>query len=375
MLNTGFQTVSRLQPIARAPATGAGSPSEWASGPTPDNAEQSRRRPGPAKSVGTGIRAIALALGVASAAAAQDTYVPLAKMGPSYGMKVTVNSKTAVELKSPWTTMRFTPESRKLLFNNTLIWLNEPIQSVKGQWCIHSTDQAKTIDPILRTSQLLRGTSASVVLLDPGHGADDPGAISSGKIEEKTLNLDLARRIRAKLANAGVRAILTRDSDRALSLSERTGLIRRHGAHAFVSLHFNSTSSRSIYGIETYALPPRGYSATAGGESSSRRTGSYTGNRYDAANMALAYQIHRSMRIWLGTSHDRGIRRARFQVLREATCPAVLVECGFMSHVTTESNLRSPAYLDTLAQRISDGIVAYVKAVREANAAPARSGK
>jgi N-acetylmuramoyl-L-alanine amidase len=375
MLKTGSPTVSRLQTIARGPTIGTGSPLDLASIPIPDDTAPSVRRLGPARGVRTGLRAIALAWGVAGAASAQNTYVPLATMGPSYGMKVTVNSKTAVELKSQWTTMRFTPESRKLLLNNTLIWLNEPIQSVKGQWCIHSTDQAKTIDPILRPSQLLRGTSASVVLLDPGHGGDDPGAVSPGKIQEKTLTLDLARQIRAKLANAGVRAILTRDSDRALSLSERTGLIRRHGAHAFVSLHFNSTSSRSIYGIETYALPPRGCSSTAGGESSSRRTGAYAGNQHDAANMALAYQIHRSMRVWLGTSHDRGIRRARFQVLREATCPAVLVECGFMSHASTESKFRSPAYLDTLAQRIADGIVAYVKAVREANAAPARSGK
>ena len=316
--------------------------------------------------------AAALLIAVSGAVAA-ESYVSLPSVASSYGLKVTANTKTVVEMKNSWTTLQFFPESREMKLNGTLMWLNDSVTSVDGRWCINTADQAKVIDPVLRPSRHLGGISATVVLLDPGHGGEDPGAIGRGGMQEERLTLDLAKRVRIKLANAGVRALLTRDSDRTLDLDARAPMIRRTGAQVFVSLHFNSTASRSIYGVETHVLAPRGYDITAGGESASRKSAANNGNRFDAANTALGYHIQRSLRLWLGTPHDRGVRRSRFAVLRDATCPAVLVECGFLSHTATEERLRSSVYMDSLAQRIADGIVEYTKAVRAARPSSATS--
>lgn len=313
-------------------------------------------------------RAVALAA-VAGAAGAGEAYVALADLAPAWGMTVTAASRKAVELRSRWTALLFTPETRQARVNGTLIWLNDTVREVQGKWSINTIDRAKSIEPILVPSRHLAGVSATVVLLDPGHGGDDPGAIARNGLAEKQLTLDLARRVRVHLANAGIRAVLTRETDRAVSLDQRVAMIRRSGANVFVSLHFNAATSTSMYGVETFALTPMGYSSTAGGDSASRRVQRLTGHAFDAANLYLAYQIQRSLRLWMGTSHDRGVRRARFAVLRDATCPAVLVEAGFLSHSPTAQRLASSAYLDTLAQRIALGIAEYVKAARAAKSA------
>lgn len=308
----------------------------------------------------------AAALLPAACAGAAESRIPLASVASAYGLTVTVNTKSVVEMRNRWTTLQFFPKTREMKLNGTRMWLNDSVASVDGRWCINATDQAKVLDPVLRPARHLAGLTATVVLLDPGHGGEDPGALARGGAQEKRLTLDLARRVRTKLANAGVKTLLTRDNDRTLGLGSRTPLIRRHGARLFVSLHFNSTASRSIAGVETHVLAPRGYDSTAGGDSATARAAARNGHRYDAANTMLAYQIQRSLRLWLGNAQDRGVRRSRFAVLRDATCPAVLVECGFMSNATTAERLLSSAYMDGLAQRIADGIVEYVKAVRAA---------
>ncbi len=319
-----------------------------------------------------GRRAAAVVAAVAlRVVAAGESFVAIESLASAWGMTVAKSSTTLVELRGRWTTLQFVPLTRQLRVNGTLVWLNDTVREARGRWAINAVDRAKTLEPILSPSRHLVGLSAGLVLLDPGHGGDDPGAVGPEGLLEKHLTLDLARRVRVQLANLGIRSILTRDSDRALGLSERAALVRRHGAHVFVSLHFNATASRSIYGVETFALTPRGYSSTAGGDSSSWRQSAVAGNRHDAANVVLAYQIQRSLRQWLGPDHDRGVRRARFQVLREATCPAVLVECGFLSHPATARRLRSAEYLDALAQRIALGIQEYVRAVRAAAPPPA----
>jgi len=305
-------------------------------------------------------------LGWYGPAGAGETYTTLASLAPRWGMAVAAESQARVELRNRWTSLVFLPETRQMRLNGTLIWLNDTVRSIGGRWAINHVDRLKNLEPVLSPARHLAGLSASVVLLDPGHGGGDPGAIGREGLVEKHLTLDLARRVRAHLANAGVRTALTRDSDRTLDLEARPAMIRRVGAHAFVSLHFNSASSPAMYGVETFALPPRGYPSTAGGESAARRAERLAGHRYDEANTMLAYQIQRSLRQWLGGDHDRGVRRARFAVLRDATCPAVLVECGFLSHAPTARRLALAEYRDALAQRIAMGILEYLRAVRAA---------
>lgn len=302
----------------------------------------------------------------AGAAAPKITYVTLRSLASAYGLKVAAHGDSLVSLTSDWATLRFVPSTRQMWINGTLVWLNDSVNDGGTQYTIHPSDHLKTIDPVLKPHRHLSGYRATTVVLDPGHGGEDSGTSGAGGLREDLLTLDVAKRVRTKLANAGYKVFLTRETDRAIELTERDVRARKLGAEMFVSLHFNSTVSRSISGFETYALTPRGFTSTAGGDSSWRMNSSYSGNRHDAANSVLAYHIQRKLRLTLGSPADRGVRRARFAVLKEAPCPATLVELGFLSHGKTEAALRTSWYLDRLAQCVADGIGEYAKAVKAA---------
>ena len=299
-----------------------------------------------------------------SSASSAPRYHSLADLAAAYGLKMTAGKETVV-LSSSRVSLTFYPKSARALVNTSTIWLNYPCVAYKGGWAIHSTDKTKWLDPLMRPKDYLAAYRVRTIVLDPGHGGDDPGAIGSRGRAEKTIILDLAQRLRSKLANAGYKVYLTRDTDRTVELEDRPARAKRYGADVFVSLHLNS-GAWNAYGIETYALTSSGCPSTG-----SERTPStaYAGNRHDAANTILAYYVHKSLRTSTGAS-DRGIRRARFAVLRDASCPAVLVECGFISHAKTLELLRSTWYLDRIAQGIADGIVGYAKLVDSSRPAP-----
>ena len=92
----------------------------------------------------------------------------------------------------------------------------------------------------------------------------------------------------------------------------------------------------------------------------------YAGNRNDAANTVLGYYVHKGLML-NANSADRGIKRARFQVLRDAPCPAVLIECGFLSNDRQEAKLLDPSYADKIAEGLTRGILIYLERVRRAH--------
>ena len=300
----------------------------------------------------------------AAAAAPASRYHALGDLAAHYGLKMTTGRETVV-LSSSRVSLTFYPKTCKARVNSSQIWLNYPCVADRGGWAIHGTDKTKWIDPLMRPKDYLAAYRVRTIVIDPGHGGEDSGAISSRRQYEKTIVLDLAKRVRSKLANAGYKVLLTRETDRTVALEERPAKARLYGADVFLSLHLNA-GAWNAYGVETYALTPSGCSSTGSGRASST---AYTGNRHDAANTILAYYVHKMLRTSTGAT-DRGIRRARFTILRDASCPAVLVECGFLSHAKTAELLRSPWYLDRIAQGVADGVVGYAKLVDAAR--PAR---
>jgi len=129
-------------------------------------------------------------------------------------------------------------------------------------------------------------------------------------------------------------------------------------ADAFVSLHANFAENRQAAGPETYVLPLAGYAATGGDQSYSQRP--RNGNSNDVCNTLLGYSIHRRLPGRPGDG-DRGLRRARFQVLRQAGCPAVLVEVGFLSNAVEARLLASGWFRDRLARAVADGVLDYAR--------------
>jgi N-acetylmuramoyl-L-alanine amidase len=174
-----------------------------------------------------------------------------------------------------------------------------------------------------------------VVVIDPGHGGRDPGAVGNG-LYEKNVVFSISNLVIAELRRRGINAISTRSTDVEVDLQPRVDKAEGVRANAFVSIHANaiSLSRPDINGLETYY-----YSSSSG--------------------YRLARNIHNSVLRSTGMS-DRGIREARFYVLRQTSMPAVLVETGFITGARDSANFKSDAYRQKIAQGIVNGIISYL---------------
>jgi N-acetylmuramoyl-L-alanine amidase len=241
------------------------------------------------------------------------------------------------------------------------VWLAFPLLYVNGIAYISQLDLSLTLAPVLSPHGNTKGVRIRTICLDPGHGGKDPG-YRVGSKEEQRYTLLLARELRDQLTRAGFRVVLTRTSDTYASLDTRTDLARKNAADLFVSLHFNALeeSPHEVRGVEIYCCTPAGATSTnARGEGDTHWV---TGTRNDEKNMLLAYQLQKSYSKDLQVE-DRGVKRARFQVLRDATMPAVLIEGGFMSHPVEGKRIFDPTYRRQMARAAVEGILAYKRIV------------
>ena len=263
------------------------------------------------------------------------------------------------EYQTSFAQLEMQADRRDILVNGVNHWLSAPVLVARGRLWIAELDVLKTLDPVLRPERLRSGSAVRTVVLDPGHGGGDRGTRGHSSLE-KALTLDLAKRVERDLAGTGVRVVMTRTSDRTVELEDRVEFARAKGADLFVSLHFNSGGSAD--GIETYCSPPAGASSTATPSSSGRISEANLNNRFDNQNVWLAHCTQKALLRTTGAV-DRGVRRARFYVLRYADCPAILVEAGFLSSSMEEQKVLRTDYRELLAKAIADGIVTYKKSV------------
>lgn len=232
-----------------------------------------------------------------------------------------------------------------------------------------------TPTPAPQRAPVVVRTGPRPIVIDPGHGGDDLGAESASGLMEKNVTLAIARRLARVLEARGHRVRLTRDGDQKRALTDRTALANRLDAVAFISLHANAFTSRSVTGAETYYMSLDKASddeaaATADIENSA---GSSPADRtpldlilWDLAqaevlneSAALALSVQRHLNNDLG-GRDRGVRQAPFVVLTGATMPAILVEVGFLSNSTEADRLARPDHQQKLAEAIAAGIEDFV---------------
>ncbi len=214
------------------------------------------------------------------------------------------------------------------------------------------------------------------VVLDPGHGGPFRGTMGKSGLKEKSVNLDIAKRIARFLESKGVQVILTRTTDTCLDnnlkkdLSLRAELANRSNADIFVSIHANHVSKPSIKGMEFYVVnsgrtvSPR--ICRRGGRFVSLTSPSLLGvpvpSPEERNSYALASKIELSM-VWMLGEQSRGVRDDRgFIVLKKARCPAVLVEVGYLSHPETEARLATEGYRQRIADAIARGILDFIHA-------------
>ena len=299
---------------------------------------------------------------------ANTYYVAVGDVANYYGLGPELRGVVnRAEYKTSFAQLETEAERRDILVNGVNHWVSTPILSTRGKLWIAELDVLKTLDPVLQPGRLRKpGASVHTIVLDPGHGGSDRGTRGRSSFE-KVMTLDVAKRVDRDLAGTGLRVVLTRTSDKTVALEDRVDFARDKAADLFVSIHFNSGGSAE--GIETYCTPPAGVSSTAnfsgsGGdrESGSGNRGEVANNRFDAQNVWLAHCAQKSL-LRATDALDRGVRRARFWVLRYASCPAILVEAGFLSNASEEQRILRSDYRETLAKAIADGILTYKKTV------------
>jgi N-acetylmuramoyl-L-alanine amidase len=254
----------------------------------------------------------------------------------------------------------FSADSRRVLYNGMLFWLYEPLKQKRGGWILAEVDRTSLMDPLLRPAPYLSKLPAGPVFLDAGHGGDDSGARGPGGTLEKDLALEMCKNVQSRLREAGIDVRLTRPDDRFIDLKQRCRIAKEGNSSLFLSIHFNSASNSKAEGVETYMLPRGGQPSTAGNPGNAA-----LGNKFDGANVILAQAIHhytvRSIR-----APDRGVKKSRFAVLKYAPCPAVLLECGFLSNKAEEKRIKTSAHREAIAGGIAQGIQEYLAACRRA---------
>jgi N-acetylmuramoyl-L-alanine amidase len=263
-----------------------------------------------------------------------------------------------VRLTNSCSQLTFTMDSHKAEINGLTVFLSDPVTARNGSVFLSRVDLETALNPVLFPPKKTAGAPVASLCLDPGHGGKDPGN-EEGRRQEKEYTLLLARDVRDWLTGAGLTVTLTRNGDTFVPLPDRTEVAKARDADLFVSLHFNAAIAEKdqVHGVEVYCLTPAGATST-NVRSDSADTSACAGNRFDAKNMVLAYQIQKAMVASLAVE-DRGVKRARFAVLRNARVPAVLVEAGFMSHPRESKRIFDPQYRRRLARAIADGILAY----------------
>jgi N-acetylmuramoyl-L-alanine amidase len=270
----------------------------------------------------------------------------------------------ALQLTNRFSRLVFAKDSTETEINGVRVRLCYPIVMKDGAAYIADMDLYETLRPVLSPPRDGRRKKIWNVVIDPGHGGNDPG-FEAGGHQEKKYTLLLAQELCDQLKRAGFKASLTRTGDASLDKPLRPDIARRRLADLFISLHWNSAGQggSEVKGVETYCLTPAGApSSNSGNDVSGAET--RAGNRFNAENMYLAYVLQRSLARELG-AEDRGVHRARFAVLCPAVMPAVLIEGGYMSNAAESKRIYDAGYRRQMAKAIVDGVQSYRRQVEE----------
>ncbi|MEW9502335.1 N-acetylmuramoyl-L-alanine amidase family protein [Jeotgalibacillus marinus] len=176
--------------------------------------------------------------------------------------------------------------------------------------------------------------ASPTILIDPGHGGEDPGSIGFSEILEKDLTLETSKILFEKLKEAGVDVKLTREDDRYVSLDERVDLVETYNADALISIHFDSfPDDRSVGGFTTF----------------------YQHKFQKGLGKSINNSLNQSL-----TLRDRGLKSGDLKVIREIDIPGVLLELGYISNPQEESLIHSEEFKQDVSTAIFNGIMSYL---------------
>lgn len=257
-----------------------------------------------------------------------------------------------------------------------LMVLTHPNRLVIDVYGERKAGDRRGVPGVWRDDRLSPGArKVRTVIVDPGHGGSDPGAIGVGGLREKDVTLRLSKLLTMKLRSMGFRVVTTRNTDRSVSLEERTAIAEGSKGDVFISLHANAAPRRSVQGIETY-YPDENHTRHSQGivmrENGVRR------DQLDELQRTLAKlriseispyskqlasyvqgELASAMPSRYGKIQDLGAKKGPFYVLFLSNMPAILVEAGFLTNKSDAKRLRNGDYLDSVATQIATGLERY----------------
>lgn len=298
-------------------------------------------------------------------------YCSLKSVAAQLGMqKKWIVSNKRLILKSQWTQMEFSVHDRDMAINGFKVYLGYPVAFRRGDLYLSEIDFKQTMAPIL-TPQIFQDVPKLYhIVLDAGHGGKDPGSQNRRVgLQEKILTLNISKRLGSILRKMGYKVTYTRSGDQFLELSERARLANQSKADLFLSIHLNGAESTAVKGSETYVFTPNGQPSTRNAKVRSSDRKQHPANRNNVWSTLAGYYVHRELVKSLDTV-DRGLKRARFGVLRPLNCPGLLIEAGFLTNSGEARKLKNSAYRQRIAQAIANGVAVYQKTI---NRLPGRS--
>ena len=229
-----------------------------------------------------------------------------------------------------------------------------------------SASAKKGLDPESLTREF--GLMAKTIVIDPGHGGKDPGALGTSATQEKGIVLSISKKLKEVLTAKGYSVLMTRETNRFIPLKERTQFATRHKADLFLSIHANASKNPQANGIETYYLDVS--STDKASEQIAARENANSGYSIQELesllqniiqesksedSRRLAEHVQRKL-VHATGAVDRGVKHARFVVLIGTKVPAILIETGFLSNSTERQRLATTAYQSKVAAAIAEGV-------------------
>ncbi len=273
-------------------------------------------------------------------------------------------------------------KAKTLIGSNTVvideepIVLSVPLKRRKGVVIVPSDFKRKVIDR-LAPKKNFSYLKFKRIIVDAGHGGKDPGAMGRSGVKEKNVVLDIAKRLKRRLEDRGFEVIMTRNSDKFISLEERARIAARAKGDLFLSVHANANRSRSINGTEVYYARDSAQ-ALKSNEIFEKNCKLYFSQLSMAKNSPPVEQIltailsqnkqfesqklaqHLSKNtLDDGETKSRGSRMAGFYVLKNTSMPAVLVEVGYLTNKSEETLLKTSSYRQKIAEMLAKGIADY----------------
>ncbi|MDD5423498.1 MAG: N-acetylmuramoyl-L-alanine amidase [Candidatus Omnitrophica bacterium] len=316
-------------------------------------------------------------------------YVPLVKVCDTYGLECKWDSviKKAV-IKNRANEIALMAGSDRILVNDTEKKLDNPVVFNSGALFVPVSFVRNNLGAVIGSRVVEKApqieapkrVTIKTVVLDPGHGGHDAGAIGKRlRLCEKHVALSVAKKVRDILQESGIKVIMTRSNDTFIPLPKRAEMANRSRADLFVSIHINASRSRATKGLECYFLSNAtddNARALEAFEDSSLKLDegvraersrqldktlwdmALTENRRESAELAgyICDSVDKSEAL-----ENKGTRSARFYVLKYTQMPSVLVEAGYISNRYEELKLKEPKFQDRIADAVADGILRYKK--------------